>query len=198
MLPAYLSGKIAVSNHAHPGQTVETFRTEGHYAIIQAHIRFGDYLMLQFAHNDQKLAGLRAKEGYMEALCRYIEETLAIGAYPILVTPVCRNTWRVNGMYADSLEEYAQACKQAAARYQIPVIDLHGASKDFIIQHGPEQTARYYYPKDFTHPNDYGAYLFAGMAVKEYCGQMRTGNYAEAYGRLAGFMTRHSEWKPKV
>ena len=57
---------------------------------------------------------------------------------------------------------------------------------------------RYYYPKDFTHPNDYGAYLFAGMAVKEYCGQMRTGNYAEAYGRLAGFMTRHSEWKPKV
>ena len=62
-------------------------------------------------------------------------------------------------MYADSLEEYAQACKQAAARYQIPVIDLYGASKDFIIQHECRQTARYYYPKDFTHPNDYGAYL---------------------------------------
>ena len=135
MLPAYLNGKIAVSNHAHSGQTVETFRAEGHYAIIQAHIRFGDYLMIQFAHNDQKLANLRAKEGYMEALCRYIEETLAIGAYPILVTPVCRNTWRVSGVYADFLEEYAQACKLAAARYQIPVIDLHGASKDFIIQH---------------------------------------------------------------
>ena len=80
MLPAYLNGKIAVSNHAHSGQTVETFRAEGHYAIIQAHIRFGDYLMIQFAHNDQKLANLRAKEGYMEALCRYIEETLAICA----------------------------------------------------------------------------------------------------------------------
>ena len=197
MLPAYLNGKIAVSNHAHSGQTVETFRAEGHYAIIQAHIRFGDYLMIQFAHNDQKLANLRAKEGYMEALCRYIEETLAIGAYPILVTPVCRNTWRVSGVYADFLGEYAQACKLAAARYQIPVIDLHGASKDFIIQHGPEQTARYYYPKDFTHPNDYGAYLLAGMAVKEYCGQMRTGNYAEAYSRLASLMTRHGEWEPR-
>ena len=195
MLPAYLNGKVAVSNHAHSGQTVETFRTEGHYAIIQAHIRFGDYLLIQFAHNDQKLANLRAKEGYTDALCRYIEETLSIGAYPILVTPVCRNTWRASGVYADFLEEYAVACKETARRYQIPVIDLHGASKDFIIQKGPKEAARYYYPKDFTHPNDYGAYLLAGMAVREYCRQI-SGNYAEAYSRLAGLMTQHREWEP--
>lgn len=195
MLPAYLNGKTAVSNHAHSGQTVETFRTEGHYAIIQAHIRFGDYLLIQFAHNDQKLANLRAKEGYTDALCRYIEETMSVGAYPILITPVCRNTWRASGVYADFLEEYATACKETAKRYQIPVIDLHGASKDFIIQKGPQEAARYYYPKDFTHLNDYGAYLLAGMAVREYCRQI-SGNYAEAYSRLAGLMMLHREWKP--
>lgn len=195
MLPAFLNGKVAVSNHAHSGQTVETFRTEGHYAIIQAHIRFGDYFMIQFAHNDQKLENLRAQGGYKDALARYVEETLSVGAYPVLVTPVCRNTWRQNGEYVDFLGEYAQACRDTAQRYRIPVIDLHEASRSFIVQHGQEIAARYYFPKDFTHMNDYGAYLMAGMLVREYVSHM-SGAYAEAYSRLAGYMTQQSIWQP--
>lgn len=197
MLPNYLNGRIAVSNHAHSGQTVDTFRTEGHYAIIQAHIRFGDYLLIQFAHNDQKVAELKAESGYADALARYIEETLSIGAYPVLVTPLCRNTWRASGVYADFLEEYARTCKRVAQQYQIPFADLHEASKRFILQQGPVETARYFYPEDFTHTNDYGAYLVAGMVVKEYCSRM-SGAYAEAYGRLAHYMTQQSPWLPQA
>ncbi len=88
MLSAYLDSRIAVSNHAHSGLTTESFREEGHYAILYDRLRAGDYVLLQFGHNDQKLDHLKAEEGYRENLDRYISEIRGKGAYPILVTPI--------------------------------------------------------------------------------------------------------------
>lgn len=80
MLSAYLDENIAVSNHAHSGLTTDSFRREGHYAVIDQYSRPGDFLFYQFGHNDQKLQELKAEGGYRMNLLRYIGECRDKGA----------------------------------------------------------------------------------------------------------------------
>lgn len=188
MLGLYLSRQIAVSNHAHSGLTVESFRSEGHYAIVQANFKPGDYLFMQFGHNDQKLAHLKAEGGYSEGLEAYIEEARQRGGYPVLVTPLARNTWKADdGTYNDLLAAYAKACIALGERLHVPVVDLHRRSMDFVTERGLEAAKPFFFPKDYTHTNDYGAYKMAGFVAREY---METAPQvqAEAYRRLAGMM----------
>ena len=171
MLSAYLDGRIAVSNHAHSGLTTESFREEGHYAILYDRLRAGDYVLLQFGHNDQKLDHLKAEEGYRENLDRYISEIRKKGAYPILVTPIARNTWKgLDGSYNDLLAEYAEAVKRLGAQRKVPVVDLHAASRAFVLIKGLEAAKQWFYPNDFTHSNDYGAYQAAGWVAQGLAG----------------------------
>ncbi len=195
MLGMYLTEDIAVSNQAHSGLTVESFRTEGHYAIVQAHMKPGDYLLMQFGHNDQKLMHLKAKGGYRDGLAAYIEETFAKDAHPIIVTPLARNSWKADdGTYNDLLEEYADVCIEIGRQYDIPVIDLHGQSKACVIAHGLEGAKKFFFPKDFTHTNDYGAYKMAGFVVEDYLSKAshnrETSNPSDAYMRLAAYMKK--------
>ena len=167
MLQDHIFG-MAVSNHAHSGLTTESFRSEGHYAIVREMIRPGDYIMFQFAHNDQKLPHLKAKEGYRERLIQYIEEARAAGAFPLMVTPLARNTWKPdNGGYNDLLWEYAEECIALGGEYKVPVIDLHDYSMREILRHGLESSKRFYFPKDYTHTNDYGAYKMSAFIAEE-------------------------------
>lgn len=189
MLGLYLSKEIAVSNHAHSGLTVESFRIEGHYAIVQKNMNPGDYLMLQFAHNDQKLMHLQANGGYRDGLAAYIEEVRQKGVYPVIVTPLARNSWKADdGTYNDLLEEYANTCIELGACYHVPVIDLHGRSKELVVSKGLEGAKAFYFPKDFTHTNDYGAYKMAGFIAEDYKKAVQNIR-SDAYHRLAGFMT---------
>lgn len=199
MLGLYLPG-LAVSNHAHSGLTVESFRTEGHYSVIQAHIRPGDYLLMQFGHNDQKLVHLKAKEGYRDGLAAYVEEARERGAYPVIVTPLARNSWKADdGAYNDLLMEYAKECLAIGAQYGVPVIDLHGRSMAFIKEKGLEGAKPFFFPKDFTHTNDYGAYKMAGLLVADFMEKYGGGEKKDAYARLAGFMkTRADTWESKA
>lgn len=162
MLSAYLKPGIAVSNHAHSGLTTESFRSEGHYDIVRRFIKAGDYFLMQFAHNDQKLPELDAAGGYRSRLITYIEEIRAVGAIPVIITPLARNTWKGDGTYNDLLADYAAECFRVGREYDVPVIDLHQFSMDFVKKEGLDSAKRYYYPKDYTHTNDYGAYLMAG------------------------------------
>ncbi len=163
MLSAFAKPGIAISNHAHSGLTTESFRSEGHYAIVKHFIQRGDYYLIQFAHNDQKCSELDAAGGYRKRLITYIEEIRACGAVPILVTPLARNTWKGDGTYNDLLVDYAAECIRIGTEYQVPVIDLHEYSMNFVKQEGLDQAKRYFYPKDYTHTNDYGAYRMAGF-----------------------------------
>lgn len=80
MLPAYFDTRVAVSNHSHSGLTTDSFRKEGHYAVISQYSKPGDYVFFQFGHNDQKLPGLQAKGGYRANLQRYIKENQQRGS----------------------------------------------------------------------------------------------------------------------
>lgn len=189
MITAYLNTRVAVSNHAHSGLTTDSFRKEGHYAIVEFSMRQRDFLFLQFGHNDQKLEALKASGGYQSNLMRYITECREKGAFPVLVTPLARNTWKGNdGTYNDLLAEYAAACFEAGRIAEVPVIDLHGLSMRFVTEHGLEGAKPYYFPGDYTHTNDYGAYLMAGYVaaeIRRVCGSARE----RAYRFLADCVT---------
>lgn len=161
MLSAFLAEGVAVSNHAHSGLTTHTFRSGGHHAIVLRHIKKGDFFLMQFAHNDQKTDFLTAEGGYRDRLIEYIGEVRAAGAYPVIVTPLARNSWRGDGEYNDLLFDYDRACKRVGEEYGVPVVGLHDFMMEKILSEGLESAKRYYYPGDFTHTNDPGAYMCA-------------------------------------
>ncbi len=168
MLPAFLDTDIAVSNHAHSGLTTETFRQEGHYAVVMQYLRPGDFVFLQFGHNDQKHPELQARGGYRANLVRYIDEVQAKGALPVLVTPIARNTWRLRDQtYLDLLEDFAAVCIELGEQYGIPVPDLHGRSLRYVKEKGLQGAKSIFHPGDYTHTNDYGAYRMAGYVAEE-------------------------------
>lgn len=170
MISAYLGEKIAVSNHSHSGLTTESFRSEGHYEILYERIEAGDLCLIQFGHNDQKLMHLLAEGGYRENLIRYIDELLEKRAIPVLVTPLARNSWRGgDGAYNDLLADYAKVCHAVGREKNVPVLDLHAKSMAFVKAQGREAAKRFFFPSDYTHSNDYGAYLFAGYIFEELC-----------------------------
>ena len=198
MLPVYLNGRTAVSNHSHSGLTTDSFREEGHYSIIEGIGRSGDFILFQFGHNDQKLPELKAWEGYRENLCRYIQESRERGMHPVLVTPLARNTWKGNsGSYNDLLEEYAAVCAAVGKEMEVPVLDLHGHSCEWIKEQGLEAVKPYFYPGDFTHTNDYGAWRMAGVIARE-IKRVCTDFPSEGYRFLAECVTEPDEesvWK---
>ncbi len=170
MLGAYVGEEMAVSNHSHSGLTTESFRMEGHYDILLNRIGKGDYCLIQFGHNDQKLAHLKAREGYRRNLERYIHKLREKGGKPVLVTPLARNTWKGGeDCYNDLLTEYQEVVIETGKALDVPVVDLHESSKDFILKMGREGARPYFFPSDYTHSNDYGAYLFAGMVYDKMC-----------------------------
>ncbi len=165
----YASGTgYAVSNHSHSGLTTDSFRSEGHYQILYDRIQNGDICLIQFGHNDQKLKSLMADGGYRDNMIRYVQEIRSKGALPVIVTPLARNTWRGNdGTYNDLLEEYANVCKELGEQLEIPVADLHQKSRELVTDLGRQKVKAYYFPSDYTHSNDYGAFRFAGYVFEE-------------------------------
>lgn len=168
MLPLFLKEGIALSNHAHSGRTTESFREEGRWAIIKEQLQANDWVLIQFGHNDQKRPHLDPFGGYSQNLRAYIEEIRACEAYPVIITPVSRSLWNKPGLeFNDLLEDYAKACKQVGEELEVPVIDLHGRSKAFICNEGPIEAMKYFYPRDWTHFNDFGGEKIARLVMSE-------------------------------
>lgn len=197
MMPLMLSSGVSVSNHSHSGLTTESFRTEGHYEIVKQYAKAGDYLFLQFAHNDQKLDHLKAEGGYRDNLIQYIEECRQSGIHPLIVTPVARNSWKGNDdSYNDLLKDYADACLKLGEELDVPVLDLHKLSMEFVLEKGKENAKAYFFPSDFTHHNDCGAILMAAFVCQEI---RRTceAHHAPAYQKLAGYLKEAPDNLPK-
>lgn len=167
MLPAYLGEQYCVVNHAHSGLSTETFRDRGHYELVRQGLRTGDLVLLQFGHNDQKRKHLAASTGYTENLGRYVRELRELGAVPVLVTSLARNTWSSGSAYNDLLAPYAAAVKDLGRAMDVPVADLHGRMKETVCRAGMEAAKVWFHPCDFTHTNDFGAYMAAGFVAEE-------------------------------
>jgi lysophospholipase L1-like esterase len=183
MLPRFFVPGVVVANHAESGETSKSFVSEQRFAKIFSVIQPGDYLFLQFNHNDQKV---NPKTGeavvpvaeYKRIFTEMIEKARAAGATPVLVTAMNRNTFDTTGHITNSLGEYPEAVRQIAAEQKVALIDLNAMSKTLFEALGPAVAlhAFMHYPantypnqpetiKDDTHFNGYGAYELARCIV---------------------------------
>jgi len=178
MLPRFFRPGVVVANHAESGETIRSFVAEQRFAKVMSLIQPGDYLFIQFAHNDQKPAGVPLDD-YKKLLADYIAQTRAKGATPVLVTSMNRRTFDANGRITNSLAGYPDAMRQVAAEQHVALIDLNAMSKTLFEAMGPEGSMKAFmhfaansFPNqteaisDDTHFNDYGAYELARCVVR--------------------------------
>jgi lysophospholipase L1-like esterase len=181
MIPRFFKAGAAVANHAESGEALKSFMAQNRLEKILSAMKPGDYLFVEFAHNDQKPGAAHADPftSYQDCLRHFIRETRRRGATPVLVTPVYRRNFDSTGAVVNTLGDYPEAVRRTAAEEKTALIDLNAMSKAFYEALGPEKSARAFvhYPagtfpdqrgelKDNTHFNPYGAYELAKCVVK--------------------------------
>jgi lysophospholipase L1-like esterase len=183
MLPSFFKpGLVAVANHAEAGETLKSFIGEKRLEKLFSQVRPGDYLMIQFAHNDQKTKSSSYSPpftDYQDYLRRFISEARNLGVSPILVTPLLRRSFDENGKIINTHGDYPAAMKQVAEEEDVPLIDLFSMSKVLYEALGPEESKHIFlhfpagtFPgqdkalKDNTHQSTYGAYELSKCVVQ--------------------------------
>lgn len=171
MLPRFFDSGIAIANHAHSGETLKSFLASLRLDKILSRIQHGDWLLIQFGHNDQKSQWPQtyaaADSTYREYLRVYIAEARRRGAIPILVTSPERRNFDESGHIVDSHGDYPQAVRDVAREERVALIDLWTMSKTFYESLGPKLATAAFADggRDRTHHSRYGAYELARMVV---------------------------------
>lgn len=181
MLPRFMAPDVAVSNQAESGLALSSFHRQRRLEKILSMMQAGDYLFIQFGHNDQKdkREGAGPFTTYKKELDSFVTETRQKQGIPVLVTPMERRRFDNNGKPETTLADYAEAVRQVGAERKVPVIDLHAMSLKLYAALGPEHSkqAFVFYKagslagipqelKDNTHHNNFGGYELARCVVE--------------------------------
>lgn len=180
ILPAFFNDKVSVADEAESGETIRSFVGEKRLDKVMSTIRSGDYLFIQFAHNDQKPGpGFVPIAQYKAYLCHYIALARAKGAHPVLVTSMNRRRFNAQGQIVQTLGDYPNAMRQVARQQHVPLIDLNAMSRTLFDAMGPQGTLRAFvhfpantFPDqrkalaDNTHFTSYGALELAKCVVQ--------------------------------
>ncbi|KEZ18874.1 Lysophospholipase L1-like esterase precursor [Sphingobium yanoikuyae] len=172
MLPAMLDGGVAVANHAKSGATLKSFLTDLRFDKLLSAVKPGDWLFIQFGHNDQKQEWPQTYADtattYPAYLRAYIAEARRRGAHAVLVTSPERRNFDESGRIKDTLGSYADAMRKLAAEERVPLIDLNADSRAIYEALGPQiaPTAFNDGGRDKTHHDNYGAWLLASAVAE--------------------------------
>lgn len=183
-LELYIKKEIKIHNHAMNGRSTKSFIDEGRLAAIEQEIGSGDFLFIQFGHNDEKefdKARYTTPFGtYKENLKIYIDVARKAGATPVLITPLERrcfvDPWTLGpGAHGD----YVAGMKEAAVEESVALIDLYTKSRKLMEDAGAVETTKWFmhlakgeYPScpegkiDDTHLKQEGARIFAGLIAE--------------------------------
>jgi lysophospholipase L1-like esterase len=145
----FLKPEVKVSNHAKNGRSTKSFINEGRLDIIERMIAEGDFLFIQFGHNDEKEADparYTAPFGtYQANLERFICVAREKKAYPVLITPLERRCFVEGNQLGEGAHgPYVAAMKQTAEKQQVPLIDLYSMSRKKMLEAGAEETKEWY------------------------------------------------------
>ncbi len=173
MLPRFFKPTVAVANHAESGETVAASNGRGRFEKILSLIKPGDVFIVQFGHNDmkEKAKDPDAASKYKAGLIAWANAIKAKGATPVIVTPMNRHTFQ-DGHVINSLEEYPQMAREAAAETGAALIDLNAQSKILYESFGETGSLHLfehdadYTRKDATHHSPFGAYELAKIIIQ--------------------------------
>ncbi|MGI6107701.1 MAG: rhamnogalacturonan acetylesterase [Lachnospiraceae bacterium] len=181
----YDTPRIAVDNRAYAGRSMRTFWEEGRLDDIASCLGRGDYLFIQFAHNDaneKRPERFIPVKDYPAWLQLYTDEALMRGAVPVLVTAVAMRQFDSRGHVPVSFPEYRDAMMDFAAKKNLICLDLGEDSRRAVEELGPEKTKKLFmwtlkgeYPgglycegsEDNAHLKREGALCFAGLLADE-------------------------------
>jgi lysophospholipase L1-like esterase len=172
MLPALLDDGITVANHAKSGETLKSFLTGLRFDKLLGAMKPGDWLFIQFGHNDQKQQWpqtyVAPDTTYPAYLRAYIAEARRRGAHPVLVTSPERRNFDAQGRIVGTLDDYAAAVRKLAADEAVPLIDLNADSRTIYEALGPAIAPSAFNDggRDKTHHDNYGAWLLANAVAQ--------------------------------
>ena len=200
MLPRFLNEKIAVANYAESGETASTFCSALRFKRILKDLKAGDYVVMEFGHNDQKqrFPGAGAYYNFTHTLKTMIDEVRLKGATPILISPTQRRSFR-DGRIQETHADCPEAMEMLARREKVTFIDLHSYTRTLFETWGEEASKKgfVHYPAntypgqdkplaDNTHFNPYGAYEIAKCVLHGFREQ----------GVLTGFFRDFTDFDP--
>jgi len=183
-LSAFFAEAVQIENHAVNGRSTRSFIEEGRWEVVLEKLAPGDFVLIQFGHNDQKYKDPKRytnpTTAYYNNLRRFVEEARQKGATPVLLTPIVRRKFNEHGTLTDTHGIYPLIVRQLAEEEEVLFIDHLSKTEAFVFEQGNEASKPYYvwvpagkYAKfpdgkqDDTHLSAQGAPVFARMVVEE-------------------------------
>lgn len=181
MIPRFFKSNIVIANHAESGLTLGSFLGSKRLEKVLSVMKPGDYLFIEFGHNDQKDKGPNdgAWKSYTERLKLFISEAKNKGGIPVVVTSTTRRSFDSTGKIANSLGDFPAAARKVAQDENVALIDLNAKTMELFNAMGPVNSMKAYvhYPAnsypgqtkalaDNTHFNPYGAYEIAKCIIE--------------------------------
>lgn len=181
MLPGFLSEDIQVDNHAQNGRSSKSFIDEGRWDAVVAKIKKGDYVFIQFGHNDEKTKPDRHTvpgTTFDANLKRFVNETRAKGGIPVLFNSIVRRNFNEEGVLIDTHGAYLESPRNVAKEMNVPFVDLNKITHDLMQGMGVEESKKLLMwvepntipampngKEDNTHLNIYGGRVVAELAI---------------------------------
>jgi len=174
------AARVAVSNQAKRGRSTRTFLSEGFWAGLVANVKEGDYVIIQFGHNDGSIDEEQTpREEYRANFARFVTDVRGKRGFPILATPIVVRAFNGDGSLRDAHGSYPDIVRSVAASTGAPLLDMQVLSAQVVTAHGPEGSKQLFqhlapgehpnYPNglaDNIHLSPAGARLLAERAAK--------------------------------
>jgi len=179
----FFDSTIVVDNRAKNGRSTKSFMAEGLWQPVVNNLQEGDYVFIQFGHNDEgkeKVGRYTTPDEFKTNLVKYVSDSRSRNAIPVLITPVARRRFDSTGKVLESHPVYTDAVKEVAKQLNVPLIDLNKRSKELLQQLGVDGSKHLFlhllpsqhpnYPEgktDDTHFNELGARKMAQIVLQE-------------------------------
>ncbi|MFB6320733.1 rhamnogalacturonan acetylesterase [Saccharicrinis sp. FJH54] len=182
VLGNYFNDNVTVANYAVNGRSSKSFKDEGRWQTVLDSIKPGDWVLIQFGHNDEKYKDSTRYTlpygSYTANLEMYVNESRAKGATPVLLTPIVRRKFGEDGKLVPTHGDYPDAVRKVAAKMNVPLVDMQVLTMDWVNGLGDEASKKMYLwvgptekyekeRKDDTHLQVEGANNVAKIALRE-------------------------------
>jgi len=179
----FFDSTVSINDVAQNGRSTKSFIDEQRWKYVMDNLHAGDYVLIQFGHNDEvkeKVGRYTTPEEFSNNLDRFVKDVRGKDATPVLITPVARRKFDSSGNIIDTHRQYAQLVRDVAKKDNVAMIDLDKKSMELFQQTGPENSKLFFnylkpgehpnYPngkEDDTHFNELGARKMAELVLHE-------------------------------